>query len=98
MAVTHARSSRSASDWEAALRIVEPCAAGGWRVVAPGSTRASGLYPTRREAERRAGEILARSGGGIVDVRDPGGESRSYAVAAPKPIATLYREPRVQHH
>jgi hypothetical protein len=67
-------------------------------VVAPGSTRASGVYDTRREAERRAGEILARSGGGIVDVRDPAGDCRRYAVSAPRPIATLYREPRAQRY
>jgi hypothetical protein len=98
MAAIDARTFSPAGERDAGLRIVEPCGGGGWRVVAPGSTRASGVFDTRREAERRAGQILARRGGGIVDVRDPAGESRRYAVSPPKPIAHLYREPRAQRY
>jgi hypothetical protein len=80
------------------LRIVEPAGTGGWRVRAPESVRASGVFGTIKEAEWRATEILLRSGGGIVDVRDPARGNRQFVVRPPKPKGKLYREPRGGQH
>ncbi len=51
-------------------RTVSPNAAGGWRVDAPGSKRASAVTRTKREAEVRAKDIVRREGGGEVRFRD----------------------------
>lgn len=79
-------------------RIVEAADDGRWRVRVPGSTRASGICATIEEAEWLAGQILVRSGGGIVDVRDPARGDRQFAVTPRKPVGKLYRKPRGARH
>jgi hypothetical protein len=48
------------------VRSVEPDGKrGGWKVTAPGSSRASGRLPTQATAEKRAKQIVKRAGGGL---------------------------------
>lgn len=54
-------------------RFVGPDPAGGYRIDAPGSSRASGKAPTKRAAEQRAKEIVRHLGGGEVTFRDERG-------------------------
>jgi len=46
----------------------------GWAVKKEGAQRASGVFPTQREAERRAKELVARLGGGEVRIQARAGK------------------------
>lgn len=53
-------------------RHVVPATRGGWAVIRPGRTRASGFFHTKSEAVKRAREIVQNSGGGevVIHTRD----------------------------
>ncbi|MGH9890744.1 MAG: DUF2188 domain-containing protein [bacterium] len=48
----------------------------GWAVKKPDAERASGVFGTQREAERRAKEIVGNLGGGEVRIQDRTGRWR----------------------
>jgi hypothetical protein len=84
------------------VRLVVPAGDGTWRVVAPGSKRASATSETRSEAEARGREILRNAGGGELRVyEDDGALLATHAVHAPSsPSARgskTYRLPRGTH-
>lgn len=55
----------------------------GWAVVRPGAGRASGVFPTQREAEIRAKEIVGREGGGEVRIHNREGRIRDSDTVPP---------------
>ena len=64
-------------------RHVVPNPAGGWDVRKPGADRASSHHDTQHAAERRAKEILGKSGGGEVVIHDRHGRIRDKDSVAP---------------
>jgi hypothetical protein len=58
-------------------RIVSPNPDGGWDVRKPGAKRASANVPRQSDADKRAGEILRRSGGGERITQGRDGKIRS---------------------
>lgn len=58
---------------------------GRWAVRAPGSSRASSLHDTQREAERRAKDILRHAGGGEATVHGVDGRIRDSDTVSPAP-------------
>lgn len=64
-------------------RHVVPDPTGGWKVVKPGSSRASVRTKTQAQAERRAKEIVANQGGGEVRVHRPDGRVRDSDTVKP---------------
>jgi hypothetical protein len=65
---------RSATSEESAnVRIVEMGDGGWWRVSRPGCAKASAVLATQAEAVARAREIVAKSGGGELSIRDDDG-------------------------
>jgi hypothetical protein len=66
------------------VRNVEPDGKrGGWKVTAPGSSRASGRLPTQAAAEKRAKQIVKRAGGGEVRIHDRDGKMRDSDTVSP---------------
>jgi hypothetical protein len=57
-------------------RIVQQRPDGNWEVVAPDSERASGVFDTQVQAERRAKEIVKNRGGGEVRIKGRDGKFR----------------------
>ena len=47
---------------------------GKWTVIRTGAARASGIYPTKMEAEREAKNMLIKSGGGELIVHATDGK------------------------
>ncbi|MHA1740890.1 MAG: DUF2188 domain-containing protein [Candidatus Thorarchaeota archaeon] len=64
-------------------RHVVPNPEGGWDVRKPSASRASSHHETQSEAEARAKEILARSGGGEVVIHDREGKIRDSDTVPP---------------
>lgn len=64
-------------------RHVVPAKDGGWKVVKPGAKRASGVFKTQKDAERRAKQIVANQGGGEVRVHRPDGRVRDSDTVKP---------------
>jgi Uncharacterized protein conserved in bacteria (DUF2188) len=64
-------------------RFVSRDPAGGYRVDAPNASRASAKAPTKREAERRAKDIVRNLGGGEVTFRDDRGRIVDSDTVAP---------------
>lgn len=64
-------------------RHVVPDGNGGWKVVAPGSDRASSTHDTQADAERRAKEIVGNNGGGEVRIHRPNGQIRDSDTVTP---------------
>lgn len=66
-----ASAARSAAAKKSAIPrlIVSADPSGGYRVDRPGAARASAKAPTKAAAEKRAKEIMKRSGGGEVTTR-----------------------------
>ena len=64
-------------------RHVVPNPDGGWDVKAPGAQRSSSHQPTQAQAEARAKEIVANSGGGEVVIHRPSGQIRDSDTVAP---------------
>lgn len=56
---------------------------GSWANKRDGADRASSLHDTQREAERAAREMLQKSGGGELKVKDEKGHIRSKDTIAP---------------
>ena len=54
-----------------------------WKVTKPGADRASGVFPTQREAIDRAREILERDGGGELRIHGRDGQFRDSDTVAP---------------
>jgi len=54
-----------------------------WKVKKPGADRASGVFPTQREAIDRAREILGRDGGGEIRIHGRDGQIRDSDTVAP---------------
>jgi hypothetical protein len=57
-------------------RHVVPNSGGGWDVVKPGASRASGHFDRQSEAVDRAREILVNNGGGELVTHRPNGQIR----------------------
>ena len=57
-------------------RSVTPNKDGGWKVSAPGSSRASAISATQQQAISRAREIVKNSGGGEVTIHGRDGRIR----------------------
>ncbi len=55
----------------------------GWAVRKPGGERASSVHSTQVDAERRAKEIVANSGGGEVVIHDRQGRIRDSDTVRP---------------
>lgn len=55
----------------------------GWKVVKPGSSRASATAKTQREADKISKRILGNDGGGESVVHRPNGRIRSSDTVAP---------------
>jgi len=55
----------------------------GWAVKKPHAERASGVYPTQREAEREAKQIVTNLGGGEVRIQGRNGAWRDSDTVAP---------------
>lgn len=71
------------------VRLVVPAGEGAWRVVVPGSKRASAQSDTRSEAEARGREILRNAGGGELRVYgDDGMLLAARVVRAPVSVST----------
>ncbi|HXK32942.1 MAG TPA: DUF2188 domain-containing protein [Dehalococcoidia bacterium] len=64
-------------------RHVTPSDDGRWRVVAPGSRRASAIEGTQQEAIDRAREIVGKTGGGEVVIHDRRGQIRDSDTVPP---------------
>jgi len=64
-------------------RIVSPDPKGGWRVVAPGASRASDRSQTKQQAEQRAKQIVRNLGGGEVTFKDERGRITDSDTVAP---------------
>ncbi len=64
-------------------RHVVPDGEGGWNVKKPGAQRASGNFPTQKEAEDRAREIVRNLGGGEVVTHRPNGRIRDSDTVPP---------------
>lgn len=64
-------------------RHVVPNPKSGWDVKAPGSKRSSSHHDTQADAERRAKEIVRRSGGGEVRIHERKGRIRDSDTVAP---------------
>ncbi len=64
-------------------RHVVPNRQGGWDVRKPKSDRASSHHDTQAEAEARAKEILARSGGGEAVIHGQDGKIRDSDTVKP---------------
>jgi hypothetical protein len=64
-------------------RHVVPNRGGGWDVKKPGASRASSHHDTQAEAEARAKEILARSGGGEAVIHGQDGRIRDSDTVPP---------------
>lgn len=73
-------------------RHVVPDGEGGWKVVAPGSDRASSTHETQAEAEVRAKEIVSNNGGGEVRIHRPDGRIRDSDTVAPGNDPTRSRD------
>ena len=54
-----------------------------WAVVKPGSSRASGLFPTQGEAIDRGREIVRRDGGGEIRIHRRDGRIRDSDTVPP---------------
>jgi hypothetical protein len=80
------------------VRVVRQTEAGAWRVLAPGSVKASAVCETRDQAVARAIEILRKCGGGELRVQAADETviaSRPVAGAAPLPKRRgIHRAPR----
>ncbi len=55
----------------------------GWAVKSPGSSRASSVHRTQKEAETRAKEIVGNLGGGEVRIQNRQGQWRDSDTVAP---------------
>lgn len=55
----------------------------GWAVKKPGADRASAVFPTQREAEQKAKEIVHNNGGGEVRIQGLDGKWRDSDTVAP---------------
>jgi hypothetical protein len=64
-------------------RHVVPDPDGGWNIVTPGGSRASGHTDTQQQAIDRAREIVGNSGGGEVVIHRPNGEIRNSDTISP---------------
>lgn len=64
-------------------RHVVPNPQGGWDIKKPGSSRASSHHDTQAEAEARAKQILAGSGGGEVVIHGREGKIRDSDTVPP---------------
>ncbi|WP_083460363.1 DUF2188 domain-containing protein [Jiangella muralis] len=64
-------------------RQVAPHSDGGWKVEAPGASRASSRHQTQAEAIERAREILEHSGGGELVIKNREGKIRDADTIAP---------------
>lgn len=56
---------------------------GLWQAKKAGASKASGLYPTQREAEKAAKEMLSRQGGGEVRIHGVDGKIRDSDTVKP---------------
>jgi hypothetical protein len=66
-------------------RHVVPNPSGGWDVKKDNAERSSGHFRTQKEAERRAREIVSRSGGGEVTTHGEDGRIRDSDTVVPGP-------------
>jgi hypothetical protein len=64
-------------------RHVVPDEDGGWKVVAPGSTRSSGNFDRQSDAIDRAREIIGNAGGGELRIHGRDGQIRDSDTVAP---------------
>lgn len=64
-------------------RHIVPNPKGGWDIKKPGAKRTSGHSDTQKEAENRAKEILANSGGGEAVIHGKDGRIRDADTVAP---------------
>lgn len=55
----------------------------GWAVKSPGSSRASSIHRTQKEAESRAKEIVSNLGGGEVRIQNRQGQWRDSDTVPP---------------
>ena len=55
----------------------------GWSVQKAGAERASGVFDTQREAEKRAKEIVGNLGGGEVRIQGKDGKWRDSDTVSP---------------
>jgi hypothetical protein len=78
------------------IRDVVPAPDGSWRVIAPGTTKASGCFLTQREAEIRAWEIVRNAGGGTIRIHDLDGRVREDAVQRPAVVTSRGRKTFLQ--
>ena len=63
--------------------VVRDSKTGDWKVVKPGTSRASARERTQGDAEARAKEILRNQGGGEAVIHRPSGEIRDKDTVAP---------------
>lgn len=64
-------------------RHVVPDGNGGWKVVAPGASRASDLFDRQSDAIDRAREIVDNAGGGEVTIHGRDGKVRDSDTVPP---------------